>query len=78
MSSLQWSVNKKMLPAIITEGDAEGAEEEEYTYGDVEAHAGEEDGSDNSIHQFIAKDEAWDPGGSDDNEDRDIAPDDAI
>merc|ERR1719240_2208936 len=57
-----------MLPASITEGDAEGAEEEEYEYGDVEAHAGEEDGSDYSIHQFIAKDEARDPEGSDDSE----------
>ena len=26
------------------EGDAEGAEEEEYEYGDVDAHAGEEGG----------------------------------
>jgi hypothetical protein len=29
--------HKKMLPASITEGDAEGAEEEEYEYGDVES-----------------------------------------
>jgi hypothetical protein len=61
-------MHKKMLPASITEGDAEGAEEEEYEYGDVEAHSGEEDGSDYSIHQFIAKDEARDPEGSDDTE----------
>ena len=40
--------HKKMLPASITEGGAEGAEEEEYEYGDVEARSGEED-SDYSI-----------------------------
>lgn len=70
-----------MVPASITqgdaegvkeeeyaEGDAEGAEEEEFQYGDVEAHSGEKDGPDYSIHQFIVKDEARDPEGSDDTE----------
>ena len=34
---------KKLLSVSITEGGAEGAEEEEYEYGDVEARSGEED-----------------------------------
>merc|ERR1711976_667701 len=41
--------------------------EAEYEYGDIEAAAEDEDGSDYGVHQFIAKDEARDPMGSDDN-----------
>merc|ERR1719174_1122737 len=50
--------------------------EAEYEYGDIEAAAEDEDGSDYGVHQFIAKDEARDPMGSDDNE-ADAAANDA-
>jgi len=49
---------------------------DEYEYGDTEAAAADADTSDYSIHQFIAKDEARDPMGSDDNE-ADAAENDA-
>jgi len=45
-------------------------------YGDQEAAAGETDTTDYSVHQFLAKDEARDPMGSDDDED-DAAQNDA-
>jgi len=47
-----------------------------YEYGDMEASAGETDDTDYSVHQFLAKDEARDPMGSDDNEE-DAAQNDA-
>lgn len=47
-----------------------------YEYGDMEASAGETDNTDYSVHQFLAKDEARDPMGSDDNED-DVAQNEA-
>lgn len=52
-------------------GDDDGGMEEEnqYEVGDVESASGSADTSDYSVHQFIAKDEARDPMGSDDRED---------
>merc|ERR1712194_711233 len=48
------------------DGDME--DEGEMEYGDLEAASEDADTSDYSVHQFIAKDEARDPMGSDDNE----------
>jgi len=45
-------------------------------YGDLEAASEDADTSDYSVHQFIAKDEARDPMGSDDSE-QDAAHNDA-
>ena len=59
--------HKKKFVASCSEGDAGGAEEEECEYGDDIVDAGEEDGSHDSIHQIIAKDETCGYEGSDDN-----------
>merc|ERR1712194_968579 len=56
------------------DGDME--DEGEMEYGDLEAASEDADTSDYSVHQFIAKDEARDPMGSDDNE-ADAAQNDA-
>jgi len=64
--------HKKWMPH--DSGDME--QDAEFEYGDLEASAEDEDGSDYSVHQFIAKDEARDPMGSDDSE-ADAAKNDA-
>merc|ERR1712224_839825 len=56
------------------DGDME--EESQYEEGDLEAASGDADTSNYGVHQFIAKDEARDPMGSDDNE-ADAAQNDA-
>merc|ERR1719230_1836134 len=60
----------------VGDDDGDMEQENEYEYGDIEAAAEDEDGSDYGVHQFIAKDEARDPMGSDDNK-ADAAANDA-
>merc|ERR1719444_613769 len=75
---LQVNTKKHMRKVKKWVGDDDGdmEQENEYEYGDIEAAAEDEDGSDYSVHQFIAKDEARDPMGSDDSE-ADAAKNDA-
>ena len=60
----------------IKDADGDMEQSAEYEYGNLEAASEDADTSDYSVHQFIAKDEARDPMGSDDSE-ADAAQNDA-
>merc|ERR1719446_394892 len=73
---LQKRAKRTSKKSIGDDDDGDMEEEGEMEYGDLEAASEDADTSDYGVHQFIAKDEARDPMGSDDNE-ADAAQNDA-